>query len=247
MTETQARTEADPAIRKLSKGAELSGRDLRTLEHLLSDVRSLAAGRDVIQEGDKPDNVHVVLDGFACRYKILPDGGRQIMAWLVPGDFCDLHIAILGEMDHNIGALSDCRIAFLPRGEIERITQDGGGHLNRALWWATLVDEGVLREWMVGMGRRAADKQIGHLFCELLFRLRLVAKAEGACYLFPVTQEQLADTVGLSAVHVNRVLQQLRTDGLISLERGMLTVLDEARLIAFSDFDPNYLHLTRRT
>jgi CRP-like cAMP-binding protein len=206
----------------------------------------MSAGQDVIKEGEKPDDVHVVLDGFACRYKILPDGGRQIMAWLAPGDFCDLHVAILGEMDHNIGTLSDCRIASVPRRAIERITGEGGGHLNRALWWATLVDEGVLREWMVGMGRRAADKQIGHLFCELLFRLRLVGKADRAGYLFPVTQEQLADTVGMSPVHVNRVLQQLRAEGLISLERGVLTILDEARLIAFSDFDPNYLHLTRR-
>jgi CRP-like cAMP-binding protein len=139
-------------------------------------------------------------------------------------------------------------VAFVPRSEISKIT-DGegqGGALNRALWWATLVDEGVLREWIVGMGRRPADKQIAHLICELLHRLRVVGLAEEDRFDFPVSQDALADMVGMSPVHVNRVLQQLRQDGLISLEGRVLAVLDEARLTTFADFNPNYLHLSRR-
>jgi CRP-like cAMP-binding protein len=213
----------------------------------MSDVREVPAGHDVIREGDRPENVHVMLEGFACRYKMLPDGGRQIMAWLAPGDFCDLHIAILGHMDHGISALSDTRIAFVPQAEIDRLTRDAAGALNRAFWWSTLVDEGILREWLVGMGRRSADKQLAHLFCELLFRLRSVEVAKNGSFHFPITQDELADTLGISAVHVNRTLQQLRAEGLITLENKRLTVLDEARLTAFAEFDPNYLHLNKRT
>jgi CRP-like cAMP-binding protein len=242
MTETRG----NPAILKLEHGARLTPESRRTLEALLTDVRTVAPGEDVIREGERPENVHVVLEGFAIRYKNLPDGGRQILAWLAPGDWCDMHIALLRAMDHNIAALSPCRVAFISRTEIERLTIDGGGPLNRALWWATLVDEGILREWLVGMGRRPADKQIAHLFCELTCRLRAVGLVEDGRFDFPVSQEALADTVGLSAVHVNRVLQQLRGDGLIRLEDKVLTVHDEARLRAFADFNPNYLHLDKR-
>jgi CRP-like cAMP-binding protein len=240
-------TETNPAILKLARGADLSQADKSRLEQAMFKVRELPARVDVIGEGDRPEDVHIVLEGFAFRYKVLPDGSRQIMALLVPGDFCDLHVAILGAMDHSIGTLSACRMAFVSSAEIAKITDDEGGPLNRALWWATLVDEGILREWMVGMGRRQADKQIAHLFCELLHRLRVVGLADGNRFDFPVSQEALADIVGMSTVHVNRVLQQLRQDGLITLEDRVLTVLDEERLAAFGDFNPNYLHLTRRS
>jgi CRP-like cAMP-binding protein len=173
------------------------------------------------------------------------DGGRQIMAWLVPGDFCDLHVAILGEMDHSIAALGPCRIAEISRATIAEIS-DSRPVVNRAMWWATLVDEGVLREWLVGMGRRPADRRIGHLFCELHTRLAAVGLTDDGGFDLPVSQTELADTVGLTPVHVNRVLQQLREDKLIRLEGKRLTILDFARLAAFADFDPNYLHLTPR-
>ena len=198
----------------------------------------------MIAEGDRPDNVHVVLEGFACRYKILPDGERQIMAYLVPGDMCDLHVTILGEMDHNIGTLSLCTIAFLPYDVVTELTERRP-IINRALWWATLVDEATLREWLVNMGRRPTDKQMAHLFCELLARLRSVGRVSGNSFDFPVTQNELGDTLGLSTVHVNRVLQQLRGDGLITLTEKTLTIIDPERLEEFAEFTPNYLHLNR--
>lgn len=240
------KSEADPAIRKLEHGATLSPEDKSTLQRLLADVRDVAPREEVIREGDRPEFVHVALEGFAIRYKVLADGTRQILAWLVPGDFCDLHIALLKAMDHNIAALSPCRMAFVSKADIEQVSIDGGGPLSRAMWWATLVDEAILREWMVGMGRRPADKQIAHLFCELLHRLRMVGLADGDRFDFPVSQEALADTVGLSTVHVNRVLQQLRQDGLITLEGKVLSVLDAPRLAAFANFTPNYLHQESR-
>ena len=231
-----------PVVEKLKRGARLSAEDEQALIAACIDVRDVPAHTDLIQEGDHSDTVHAVLEGFACRYKLLPDGGRQIMAWLVPGDFCDLHVALLGEMDHGIATLSASKIAFISRQQVADLTARAS--LSRALWWATLVDEGVLREWLVNMGRRPADKQIAHLFCELLMRLRTVGLADADTVDLPLTQVELADTVGLSSVHVNRVTQQLRDLGLISWRGHTLKVVDLAGLEAFAGFDGNYLHLT---
>jgi len=232
-------------VRKLDHGAELSAADVKALESSVTAVRQIEIHEDLIEEGDRPEFVHVVLEGFAYRYKTLEDGGRQIMAWLVPGDFCDLHVAILGEMDHNIGTLSASKIALIRPDAVVELTQTSAS-LSRALWWASLVDEAILREWLVGMGRRSADRQIAHLFCELLVRLQAVGRAPGNVLKMPVTQAQLADTVGMTTVHVNRTVQQLRELGLITWRDRTLTITDVDGLQAFADFDANYLHLNKR-
>lgn len=236
----------NPFVIKLGYGAPLSDEDRQALEHVVRNVRQIGAYEDVIREGGKPDYVHVILEGFACRYKILPTGGRQIMAFLVPGDMCDLHVTILGDMDHSIGTLCPCKIAFLSQAVIDKLVAERPV-VNRALWWATLVDEGTLREWLVSMGRRPADKQMAHLFCELLVRLESVGLVKDNSFEFPATQADLGDTLGLSAVHVNRVLQQLRAEGLVALTGKVLRVLDAERLRELADFDANYLHLNKRT
>jgi CRP-like cAMP-binding protein len=232
-------------VRKLEHGAELSKADVKALESAVASVRQIETDEDLIEEGDRPEFVHVVLEGFACRYKLLGDGSRQIMAWLVPGDFCDLHIAILGEMDHNIGTLSSSKIALIRPDSVIKLTQTSAS-LSKALWWASLVDEAILREWLVGMGRRPADRQIAHLFCELLARMQAVGRAPANVLKMPVTQAQLADSVGLTTVHVNRTVQQLRELGLITWRHKALTIIDVDGLQAFSGFDPNYLHLNKR-
>jgi CRP-like cAMP-binding protein len=235
----------NPLIKKLQHGADLTDRDRQVLEKVISEPRIIDPRQDIIHEGDRPENVHLILEGFACRYKLLPGGERQIMAYLVPGDFCDLHVSILGEMDHSIATLSRCKVVHIPCRAIEDITENHG-RINRALWWATLVDEATLREWLVNMGRRPADKQLAHLLCELLVRLQAVGLATENSYEFPVTQAELADTLGISTVHVNRMLQQLRKDGLLTLEGNRLTITNVDGLKGFAEFNPNYLHLTRR-
>src|SRR5829696_9602803 len=234
-------TMPNPLIRKLARGAELSEDDRRTVEEAITDVRQIGPRQDLIREGDRPDEVHLILEGFACRYKTLADGQRQIMAFLVPGDICDLHVAILGAMDHGIGTLSACTVAFIPQTTVALLTEKHPAII-RALWWNTLVDEGILREWLVSMGRRPADKQMAHLFCELLVRLETVGLTDGNGFDFPLTQEELGDTLGVSTVHVNRMLQELRDYGLITLKGKTLTIPDFERLSEFADFDPNYLH-----
>lgn len=232
-------------VRKLEHGAELSKADVKALESAVASVKQIETHENLIEEGDRPEFVHIVLEGFACRYKLLEDGGRQIMAWLVPGDFCDLHIAILGEMDHNIGTLSSSKIALIRPDSVVELTQTSTS-LSKALWWASLVDEAILREWLVGMGRRPADRQIAHLFCELLARMQAVGRAPGNVLKMPVTQAQLADSVGLTTVHVNRTVMQLRELGLITWRDKTLTIADVDGLQAFAGFDANYLHLNKR-
>ena len=153
--------------------------------------------RDIIREGDAPSDVHLVLEGFACRYKILPNGERQIFAYLVPGDFCDLNVFILKTMDHTIGTLAGCRLVNIPRSRILELCERPA--ITRAFWWVTLVDESTLREWLVSMGQRDADQRIAHLFCELQLRLHSVGLCEGSSIKLPITQAELADTMGIVA------------------------------------------------
>lgn len=234
-------TSANLLVRKLEAFQTLSQDDKRLIEAHTSRTRVVEAKQDIISEGDAPDNVHLILSGFACRYKIVESGTRQIVAYLVPGDFCDLHVFILKAMDHSIGTLSRCRVVDIPRQAILDMTDRP--LLGRALWWATLVDEAVLREWIVNMGARPAEERVAHLLCELLLRLDIVGLVQGGSYELPITQSDLADTMGLSVVHVNRMLQNLREQGLITLKSKTLVVKDAGRLMQISGFDPNYLHL----
>jgi CRP-like cAMP-binding protein len=228
-------------VRKLETLAALPREDRDALAALGCRARDLAPRRSIIREGDRPEHVHLMVEGWAARYKLLPDGARQITAFLIPGDFCDLHVTILDEMDHSISTLTRARVAYIPRDRMEELT--GRPHIARAFWWATLVDEAVLRAWVVNIGRRDAYEAIGHLMCELYLRMRNVGLAADHSYELPLTQEELGDTLGLTPVHVNRVLQRMRSDGLISLERSALIILDYRRLEEASGFNPNYLHL----
>ena len=227
----------NPLIRKLSAAHDLTEDDRAVLVRLCGQPRRIAARRDIIRYGDTPGDVHLVLDGFAHRYKMLPDGKRQIVAVLVPGDFCDLHVAILGRMDHSIAALTTCTIVDIPAATVRDLTENHP-RITRALWWATLVDEGVLREWLVGMGQREAPKRMAHFFCEMLLRLQLVGLADADSFDLPFTQDELGDVLGMTAVHANRTLRDLREEWLIDLERRHLTILDVNRLKAFCAFDP---------
>ena len=236
---------ASPLIAKLETRGPLSDEDRLALHGLYDDCRELGARRNLIREGDRPDHVILMIEGWAARYKLLADGSRQITAFLIPGDFCDLHVTILGEMDHGITTLTRAKVAFVPRARIEALTEQPS--LIQAFWWATLVDSAVLRAWIVNIGRRDAAEAIGHLFCELYVRMKNVGLVTGRRFELPLTQEEIADALGLTSVHVNRVLQRMRSDELISLRHGTLTLLDYARLEEASGFNANYLHIERRT
>jgi CRP-like cAMP-binding protein len=238
---------ANPFIQKLERRFLLTDADREALIQASAKTRSVQADENLISEGDEPDHVHLIQKGFACRYKILPDGGRSTTAYLVPGDICDLHVPLLGAMDHSIATLSPCEVVLIPRETLDDLTANFPT-LNRALQWAGLVDEAILREWLVSMGRRRADKQMAHIFCELLMRLEAIGLVTDNGYTLPVTQAELADTLGLTSVHISRVLKELREQNLIVLKGKHLSIPDRNRLKRFADFAPNYLHLepTRR-
>lgn len=233
-----------PLLAKIATVVDLSGEDRAALAGLVREARETPARRSIIREGDRPEKVHLILDGWAARYKLLPDGARQITAFLLPGDFCDLHTAVLGEMDHSIITLTAATVAYITRAELDAVSERP--RIARALLWSTLVDEAILRAWIVNVGRRDAEQAIGHLICELYVRMRNVGLTFDHSFDLPLTQEEIADALGLTPVHVNRIVQRMRAAGTITLKRGLLTIEDYRALESSCGFNPNYLHIARR-
>lgn len=231
-------------INKLEHFTRLSEADKDALKGLIRRVRLFEAGTDIIREGERPEHVNLFLAGWAYRYKQLEDGRRQIVAFFVPGDLCDLHVFVLREMDHAIGAITPVRLAQVPR-EMLIALMDRHPRVTRALWWETLVDAAIQREWTFNLGRRTALERLAHLLCELFIRLRATGLTDGNTCAFPITQIELADATGLTSVHVNRTLKEMRAAGLIILKGRQLTVPDLAALRKAALFNPNYLHLER--
>jgi CRP-like cAMP-binding protein len=234
----------NPLLRKLANFTALSTEECAAVEECCKNVREVGAHEDVITQGDRPGGVKLLLDGFACRYKTLEDGRRQIVAFFVPGDLCDLRVFILKRMDHSIGAIAPSRIATISPDNVLKLLHNYPT-LTRALWWSTLVEEAIAREWIVNVGQRNARERLAHLCCELLYRFRAVGLNEGLSCTLPLTQVELAETLGLSPVHVNRSLQELRRRKLISLNGGTLSVQDLPALEELSLFNADYLHLER--
>lgn len=231
-------------LARLETFVDLSEDEKALLAGLNRDVRTFKPKQHIIREGERPEEVHLVIDGWAARFKLLPDGSRQIVAFLLPGDFCDLHVAVLGHMDHSIIAMTQCRIAFIPNMKMNELTSNHN-ELTKALWWGTLVDEAVLRSWVVN-GRRNAYQKVAHLLCELHVRLKQIGLVSDGRFDLPLTQEDLADATGLTPVHTNRTLKRLRREGLIELRSHILSVLDATALGQAAGFDAGYLHIKRR-
>ena len=232
----------NPLLRKLSNFTKLSDEECAAVRECTQDIHQFAAREDVISQGDRTGGVKLLLEGFACRYKVLEDGRRQIVAYFVPGDLCDLRVFILKRMDHSIGAIVASKVAEIAPDDVLKLTHNYPT-LTRALWWSTLVEEAIAREWIVNVGQRNALERMAHLFCELLYRFRAVGLNEGNSCTLPLTQVELAETLGLSSVHVNRTLQELRRQKLITLENSTLTIQDLDALKEVSFFNPDYLHL----
>ncbi|WP_210183334.1 Crp/Fnr family transcriptional regulator [Methylobrevis pamukkalensis] len=234
----------NPLIRRLRIAAPMSAADLDRLSSLCRNRQDVPARTRLIRQGDPPRSVRFVLSGMAYRHKSLPDGSRSIIGYLFPGDFCDLHVAILGKIDHSITTCTPSTVVDIPQSDLDDIMATAPD-IVRAFWWATLVDEATLREWLTRMGRRRADRQMAHLFCEAQLRLAAVGLAEDNRFFLPLIQEELADTLGISTVHANRVVQKLREDGLVDIRDQAVAIPDLPRLREFAEFDPAYLHLSR--
>jgi CRP-like cAMP-binding protein len=231
--------------RHLGAFTRLSQEDYALIDALAgSNLRQAPARRDMIREGERPRGVIAILDGWACAYKQLPDGRRQIVSFLVPGDLGDSNVFILDRMDHSIGAITDLSYAEIPPAEFEAATARSP-QLARAVWWHELVTASIHREWTANVGQRTAYERIAHLLCEMFVKLDAVGLAEGGSCPWPLTQADVADATGLTSVHVNRTLQELRRSGLIALQARRLSIPDFAALADAGGFSRAYLHLDR--
>jgi CRP-like cAMP-binding protein len=229
-------------IRKLESITSLSDDDRQAILDLPVRITELRADADIVREGDRPSQCCLLVEGFLCRYKTLPDGKRQILAFYISGDIPDLLSLHLEVMDHSIAAITPSRVAFIPHDALRRLTKENP-RVAGAFWRDTLVDASVFREWIVNVGSREAYSRIAHLLCEIFARLKAVGLAKANAFDFPVTQSEIGQATGLSTVHVNRSVMQLRGDGLIILEKNRCTIPNLARLEQAAMFDPAYLHL----
>jgi CRP-like cAMP-binding protein len=232
-------------IRKLSHYCPLLPEEEQTIRALPDRTQDYRKGSTIVREGTSPSESVLMLTGFSFRYRALPNGTRQIMALHIPGDFIDLHSFVLKPMDHSVAAATSSHVARVPHQHIDHILERHP-RLTKALMWHMALDAATYREWMVGLGRRNAHERMAHLFCELYYRMDMAGLLRDGGYELPLSQAELGDICGLSAVHVNRSLQALRQSGLIATEKGLLIVPDIKRLSAESSFDPAYLHLIAR-
>jgi CRP-like cAMP-binding protein len=228
-------------IDKISGHAPISSDDVRLLNAACQNQRVFPARTDLIREGDTPGPEFVILEGWACRYKLLAEGTRQITAFLMPGDSCELHASVSDCMEHSIATLTKARIALVPRGTLQTLLETRPA-IMRAYQWNQLVIEDTLRAWIVSMGRRNSVQRVAHLMCELYVRAHNVGLTQGDRFELPLTQTVIGDALGLTPIHVNRVLRQLRISGVMALDRGALVITDIGNLATVAGFDDTYLH-----
>ena len=228
-------------IRRLERRSPLSLADREALLALPHNVKKLSASAHIVRDGDRPDFCSLLLTGFAYRYKLTGEGGRQIISIHCAAEFLDLQNSFLGAADHSVQMLTEGELAFIAPGTLEDLAL-GRPAIARALWIDTLIDASIFREWVVNVGRRDSRARVAHLLCEFSLRLEAAGLARNHQYELPMTQEQLADSVGLTSVHVNRVLKQLGEEGLISRDRRSVVILDWKRMREAGDFNERYLH-----
>ena len=232
----------DALVSKLNHCTTLTNEDVNVLQKSIVKVIDLNKQANIERETVKSQFVHLQVEGWACRYKTLENGSEHIVGFLLPGDMSDVHATILDQMDHSIRALTPTKVALIPQERIFHIYRHCP-NLTRALFWSTLVDESTLREWLVNQGSRPAVVRLAHLYCEMLMRSRAAGLTKDYSFPMPLTQEELGNTTGLTKVHVNRSIRQLRMQEMIEINHKSVTILDWERLKTFGEFDTTYLHM----
>lgn len=227
---------------KLRARDVVSDEEQKAIESLFSEVREIPSDKTLIRAGDRLNISLLLLDGVLCRYKDLRDGSRQISELHVAGDFADLHGFTLKRLDHSVMTLTASRIAVAPHERIRAVIAEYP-HVARLFWLSTNIDAAIHREWVLSLGRRSALSRVAHLFCELRERLATVGLADETGFALALTQTDLAECMGLTPVHVNRTLRELRERGLVEFRGRRVTIHDLAGLQRVAEFDPGYLSL----
>jgi CRP-like cAMP-binding protein len=231
-----------PLLRKLQSISDPTQAEHRALAGLRPTIKVLGANEDIVREGDRPSIVCLILEGFACRYATVPSGRRQIMSLHIPGDIPDLQGLFIKVMDHNLATLVPTKVALIPHDAMRNLIDDNK-RIAHMLWRDSLVDAAIFRKWIVGIGRRTAYARFAHLVCEFAVRMHAVGLMEANVCAMPFTQSDVADALGLSNVHVSRVLGRLRRQGLFTWQDGVLTIKRWKQLQKVAEFDPSYLQL----
>lgn len=235
----------DKLLLKLRRFDTVSAQEEQALRSAVLKEVTFARGKTIVRAKSEQENSNLLLDGMISRYKDLKSGERQTLEIGIPGDFIDLHSFLLKQIDHDIGALTKCRLALFPHDRLKEITADHV-HLGRLLWLSTLVDAAIHREWMLSLGRRSALSRLAHLFCELQVRLTAAGFGEHGHYDMPLTQTDFAEILGITPVHINRMLRELRERGLVVFRNKIVEIQDWEGLVEIAEFDPFYLNLNQR-
>lgn len=229
-------------LKRLRTSAVLDEDDERYLRELPVSLKRLESNQGVVATGDRPSVCCLVVDGFVLRSKSVAEGKRQILAFHQPGDIPDLQSLYLHVLDHDVSTLGDCVLGFIPHGPLRDLIRKRP-NVAEVLWRETLIDAAIFREWICNVGPRSGVSRLAHLMLEIYTRLKAIGRAPSASFRLPVTQALLGEAIGMSAVHVNRILQQLRGERLLDFSNGVVTIYDERKLKDVGDFDPLYLHL----
>ncbi|MEG3164972.1 Crp/Fnr family transcriptional regulator [Sphingomonas sp. PB2P19] len=223
---------------------ELSDDEIRVIEDSVAGVRSLPARHQLVRAGDPVDSSTLLLEGYICRYMDDREGQRQLVAVHVPGDFVDLHGFPMKRLDHDVATLGPAKVATFDHRTLTTITERFP-HLTRMLWFSTLLDSAMHREWIFRLGRLGAEGRLAHLFCELHVRLEMVGLAKDGVFSLAMTQPDLAEACGITGVHVNRVLRSLRERGAMTFKGSEVRILDRKALERIAEFEPDYLYGSR--
>ena len=233
-----------PMLKKLQLWMPLGPEDCAAILALPYVLRHLQAHEFIAREGDRPTHSCLLLSGYAFRHKVAGNGGRQIFSIHMRGDVVDLHNSVLRRADHNVEALTPVEVALIPVQAIRDIAAKYP-QVGQAMWYETLVEAAIFREWTLNVGRRDARARTAHLLCEFALRLEVAGLGQSSQFDLPMTQEQLADALSLTSVHVNRTLKQLAEEGWITRTKRNVRIVDFLQLARVGDFNPDYLHLER--
>jgi CRP-like cAMP-binding protein len=233
----------DPLLRRLDSIATLSDQEREALRRLPMQILDIGPDQDVVREGDRPARCCLLLEGVACIYKVTASGRRQISAFQLPGDIPDLLSMHLESLDSSVRTITRCKVAFMWHADLRALCREFPG-IGDAFWRSTLIEASIFKEWITNVGQREAYARLAHLLCETFVRASVIDLCDDYSCPFPVTQDDLAAATGMTNVHVNRTLKELRTAGLIEIGRGKLTITDWGKLRQAGEFDPGYLHLS---
>jgi CRP-like cAMP-binding protein len=228
-------------IRKLERLAKLNDDDRNAISTLPFNIAEAAAGTHLVREGDRPTDCCLLLKGYACRYKLTSQGGRQIVSFHIPGDMLDLQHLMLTRADHSVSTITNATVAWVSVASLRHLLETRPA-VNEALWRDALIDASIFREWVLNVGRRDGKSRVAHMLCEFAARREAVGLGSIERFELPMSQDEIADATGMTPIHVNRMLQALAEDGVIARNKRHVHILDWDGLKHAADFDPAYLH-----